>query len=211
VRHRDHPDRHLHRLSHIQQLSLRFVIELPPEVATLSNLDTLMVDACSPELDLAALATCSNLRSVLVNSYNLAGQYMTIKGLEKLPGLEAFQFVPGNQWTTDVRILLGEGLVKVKEFVVLIAAGRLLLEGPIRTFLDMCKSAPKIALSMHEKCFDDEKLGEGIGRLLAAARFCGVDMQPGTGGGVMMFNHPVLGKGSYLQVNNMKQYLKSER
>jgi hypothetical protein len=141
-----------------------------------------MMDACSSELDLAPLATCSNLRSVLVDSYNPVGRYMSIKGLEKLPGLEAFQFVPGNQWNADVRILLGEGLVKVKEFVVLIAAGRLLLEGPLRAFLDVCRGAAKIALSMHEKCCDDEKMREGIHCLLAAARFCGVDMQPGMGG-----------------------------
>jgi hypothetical protein len=168
-----------------------------------------MMEACFLELDLAPLATCPNLRSVSVDSCNEAGLYMTIRGLEKLPRLEAFQFIPENQWTADVRIVLGEGLVKVKQFVVLIAAGRLLLEGPIRAFLDLCKNTTKIALSMHEKCLDDEKMREGIDRILAAARFCGVDMQPGMGGaGVITYNHPVLGKGSYLQVDNMKQYLR---
>lgn len=210
--HHSEPSFNLHRLAHIQQLELRFVNEIPTELAVLSNLETLMMDAWSSKLDFGPLSTCTKLKVITIaSSRSLRSGYMTITGLAKLPGLEAFQYVP-EHLNGDVRIVLGEGgLIKMKDFVAIAGAGRLLLEGSPEAFESLCRGAKKIVISMHDESVTVEDLKEGVRGLLQAALACGVSMQPSMGlSGGITSTHPVLGKGSSLQIDNMKQYLKDQ-
>ncbi|GAQ82695.1 hypothetical protein KFL_001200190 [Klebsormidium nitens] len=169
VPHHAHPYFNLHRLAHIQQLKLRFVNEIPTELAALSNLELLMMDAWRSELDFGSLSTCPKLKVITIDSSrNLQSGYMTIKGLEKVPNLEAFQYLPEH---LNGDIVLGEGgLINLKNFVATAGAGRLLLEGSPQAFERLCHGAKKIVISMHDKSATDEKIKVGIQGILRAAR-----------------------------------------